>query len=609
MPNLCLRLAVAFAAAVCPVLADTLQPLGDEFGHAASQARWSNLQEVERWGANQLEAWDVNTTTPGQMRMMPYTSQWYQNLRGVLIFKEITGDFVCTTRVRIRSRHNPANPDEVPNRSFSLAGIFAHAPRGADYQGAPLPYTTDSVYPPASYGSTWAPGTENYIFAAFGSAGNPGTRQYEIKSTRNSNSQLYYNNLGVPATANNNEIELQMIRVGGTVVVLRRHPAAGGGWANWIVENRYPNPSHSFPVWGSTLQVGITTYTDYQSVGGSYGTTAQRVWHHNYTQLVTGQNIYGGPAHQPDLIADVDYVRYERPNAAVTEVALQGLTTTFAAGSAQNLPGTGVGALLGDNANTPLGAVAFSAASYAVNEQAGSVSLTVTRSGSSLNRALSLTYATTSGSAGTGNDFTASNGTLSWAADDVASKVIQVPLNVADSLAEGPESFTVTLSSLDGPATFAASQPTITATVNLADAPLDQWRLDQFGANANNANALPLADFDLDGLSNLLEYALGSSPTAPSATAMPSGAMSSNRLRITFTRNTSTTALNWLVEGSSTLQPGSWTVLATKLGSAAWTSVPGATVNENGAGLVIVTDTEDTTSSARRFLRLRVEAP
>ena len=47
------------------------------------------------------------------------------DLKGPLAYKEITGDFVVTTRLQITSRHNPANPDEAPNRSFSLAGIFA----------------------------------------------------------------------------------------------------------------------------------------------------------------------------------------------------------------------------------------------------------------------------------------------------------------------------------------------------------------------------------------------------------------------------------------------------------------------------------------------------
>ena len=53
-----------------------------------------------------------------------------------------------------------------------------------------------------------------------------------------------------------------MVRVGNTVVCLRRHGASGP----WIVENRYPNPDHAFPQFGPTLQVGVTAYTDFDSV-------------------------------------------------------------------------------------------------------------------------------------------------------------------------------------------------------------------------------------------------------------------------------------------------------------------------------------------------------
>ena len=41
------------------------------------------------------------------------------------------------------------------------------------------------------------PDTANYIFLSYGSAGDPGIRQFEIKSTRDSNSQLYYSSNGI----------------------------------------------------------------------------------------------------------------------------------------------------------------------------------------------------------------------------------------------------------------------------------------------------------------------------------------------------------------------------------------------------------------------------
>ena len=128
-------------------------------------------------------------------------------------------------KVRVLSRHNPGNPLEVPNRQFSLTGIFIHEPRPFITRAAPNPYRTDAVWPPSSFGSDFVSGTENYIFLSYGTAGNPGTRQFEIKTTRNSDSRLYYGASGVPQT--NNEAWMQLVRVGNTVVCLRKYTESG----------------------------------------------------------------------------------------------------------------------------------------------------------------------------------------------------------------------------------------------------------------------------------------------------------------------------------------------------------------------------------------------
>ncbi len=327
---------VVLSLFVRSVYADDLAHLSDDFSNASSQSDWLRLNDVEGWNADQLEVWDVNTSRAGHMRLMPHTSAWFDDLRGVLVHKNVTGDFVVTARMEIGSRSDMNLP---PSRLFSLAGLFAHSPRNIT-SAAPTPYTTSPVWPPAANGSDWQPGTDNYIFLSYGSAGNPGTWQYEVKTTVNGDSTLYYDNSGVP---NSNTVELQMVRVGDTVVVMRRHP---GG--NWIVENRYPNSAHSLPVLGETLQVGITAYTDWNNLQDDYwnGGSHSSQFHHNYTVL-------DGPEMQPDLIVDVDYIRFNRPDAALTEELLQSLTTSFDPSTGQStafdLPGDGAGLYLGDN--------------------------------------------------------------------------------------------------------------------------------------------------------------------------------------------------------------------------------------------------------------------
>lgn len=348
--------------------ADDIQALGDEFGSNVTLPQWIQLNDTEGWNANQLELWDVNPSyAPGHMVMAPYSSGWYMDMRGVLVYKEITGNFVVTLRMRVTRRgENGQLPNEAgftersgaPSRQFSLAGVFVRTPRDIT-QAAPDPVPAGSPsWPPPVAGqpghftTDWTPDGDNYIFLSFGSAGNQGTWQYEVKTTRNGNSRLYYNNHGVPADVDEAQIvTLQLIRVGNTVVTLRKH--ADGPW---IVENRYtqapPSPLQQLPDFGDTLQIGITTYTDWNSIGGyfSSGDHASQ-YEHNYT-------VFDGPGNNPDLISYVDYYRFQRPDPAITEASLQALPITFMPSpqggvAAVNLPEDGAGAYLGDHANTP----------------------------------------------------------------------------------------------------------------------------------------------------------------------------------------------------------------------------------------------------------------
>jgi hypothetical protein len=353
-------LAFAFLASLCR--ADDLVALGDEFTSAATESRWLQINDVEGWGTNQLEAWDIHSTVPGHMRLLPYTSTWFANHRGVLVHKNIPGNFIATARLFVGNRTGITG---FPQRNFSLAGLFVHRPTGRTAaRPNPVPPGFPAWPPGGAYATDWLPGQENYIFLSFGSAGNPGTRQYEVKSTESSNSSLYYANRGVPASG---EIELQMVVLGNTTVVLRRHP--GGAW---VVENRYtvgnPDPFRRMPSFDHDAnpatpplhQMGITVYTDFDSANTHFGPgyDAAGALYQNYS--VT--NPANGFSANPDLLVHVDYIRFRRPDPALTETALAALDvdypnrmlTTNDAPLAL-LPGTGAGSYLGDNANQPLG--------------------------------------------------------------------------------------------------------------------------------------------------------------------------------------------------------------------------------------------------------------
>ena len=116
-----------------------------------------------------------------------------------------------------------------------------------------------------------------------------------------------------------------------------------------------------------------------------------------------------------------------------------------------------------DNDNTP-GVITLSSASHAVTEGTTTVTLVATRSGGNAG-AVSVGFATANGSAAAGGDYTARNGTLSWANGDSASKSFAITV-ANDAYAEASETFSVTLSAPTG----GASAGTImSATVTIQD--------------------------------------------------------------------------------------------------------------------------------------------
>ena len=105
----------------------------------------------------------------------------------------------------------------------------------------------------------------------------------------------------------------------------------------------------------------------------------------------------------------------------------------------------------------------FSPSFYTVDENGGSVTLSVTRTGFTLGAA-SVQYATANGSAIASGDFIASSGTLNWLTGDTTSKSFTVPI-VNDGLAEPPEQFLVNLLNPTGGVVGSGN----TATVALVD--------------------------------------------------------------------------------------------------------------------------------------------
>jgi hypothetical protein len=123
------------------------------------------------------------------------------------------------------------------------------------------------------------------------------------------------------------------------------------------------------------------------------------------------------------------------------------------------------------------------------------------------------------------------------------------------------------------------------------------WRQTFFGATAATGTAAPAADPDADGMTNLLEYALGTDPTSATANANPTPLLSTTASTLSLSYLRARAELTYTVETT------------TDLATVPWTST-GVTQATTPAGQMATASVPYTpAASAKRFLRLRVTQP
>ena len=155
------------------------------------------------------------------------------------------------------------------------------------------------------------------------------------------------------------------------------------------------------------------------------------------------------------------------------------------------------------------GQIKFSSAT-AAGAEGSSVVITATRTGGSYG-ALSMNYATQTLTA-EATRFTPVAGILAWANGDTASRTITIPL-LDDAIAQADQTLALNLGiPMGGHANAAPWQTVVTVA---SGAPLGLWRLGLFTPTQlldPNISG-PNADFDHDGMTNLIEYAFGTNPS------------------------------------------------------------------------------------------------
>ena len=232
--------------------------------------------------------------------------------------------------------------------------------------------------------------------------------------------------------------------------------------------------------------------------------------------------------------------------------------------------------------------------------------LTVSRVGETTG-ALAVTYAiaTGAGQAGQGTRYTLSPASPVTIPDGSSSAAITItPLS--DAAVLGTQSITLNLSA--NPAyEFGA---TTSAAASLLDAPINVWKIAEFGslAAAQSAAAADNAAPAGDGLANLEKYALGLHPLTaypPNAAGLPAIVLDpalGNRLTLTFRRPRPAPAgVSYFIESTGNLVTGPWITLSLESGY--------PLDNGNGTETLKADDTQTTGGAARRFLHLRITRP
>ena len=118
-----------------------------------------------------------------------------------------------------------------------------------------------------------------------------------------------------------------------------------------------------------------------------------------------------------------------------------------------------------------------------------------------------------------------------------------------------------------------------------------------------------LGDADADGQANLMEYALGTSPTNDASLAgMTAGPGPDGRLWLHFPRSTNAVDVTYLVEATEDLASASWAGINTNIAGTGWSDPSRA--SESNAGAVAWVSVGDSLPGAtNRALRLRVTRP
>jgi endoglucanase len=217
----------------------------------------------------------------------------------------------------------------------------------------------------------------------------------------------------------------------------------------------------------TTVQTATAVNVTVSRTGGSSGAASVSYATANGSATATDYTATSGTLNWADGdMADKTITVSLTSTTAYTGIRTFTLTLSGVSGATLGTASTATVSITGSGGAGNVGTLVLSSSTYSVTQSAGTLSVTVNRTGGSTGTA-SVNYATSNGSALSGTDYTAASGTLNWAANDGAAKPLTVPITSTAAFS-GSKTFTVTLSSAAGSTlgTPAAAAVTITGSAN-----------------------------------------------------------------------------------------------------------------------------------------------
>lgn len=240
---------------------DALTKLSDEFNKASTLQQWIRHDQTEGW-PSQIDRLDIDKTHRGSLTLVPYTGTWYGDYRGVYLYKEVTGDFVVTSRLKVTGKKT-----DIPTGIYELAGLLVRAPKTITAE-------------------TWEPNQENWLYLNFGTPDHTDHMVLDSKTVVNSG----YTWEEIPAPTG--WVQIKIARIGSAFFQFYKYDHQ----KKWTFLKRYDRPD--LP---DTLQVGMNAHGNTDK---SFGMDPKTF----------NSTLFNGPEEHADLVAEFDYVRFQTPD-------------------------------------------------------------------------------------------------------------------------------------------------------------------------------------------------------------------------------------------------------------------------------------------------------